>query len=109
MADEDHGAIDNKATEELLRLQFVAQNAPIHELAGDVAAMFAQLADGLDSFNKLATSEPCPCGLMSADIQELVIEVTMLSIHLAIYCMAIGERNPGGFHIAIGPAVSDLN
>ncbi len=109
MADEDYGAIDNKATDELLRLQFVAQNAPIHELARDVAAMFAQLADGLDTFNKLVTSEPCPCGLTPADVQESVIQVTMLSIHIAIYCMAIGERNPGGFHVALGPPVSDLN
>lgn len=109
MAADDQGAIDNKAVDELLTLQHVAQNAPVPELAGDVAIMFTQLAEALDEFNQLVTSEPCPCGLTPADVQESVIRATTLAIHIAIYTLAIGKRNPAGFHVALRSVSTDLN
>lgn len=109
MAAEDQSASGNKAVGELTNLQHVAQHAPVAELAGDVAIMFNELAAALDEFNRLVTSEPCPCGMTPADIQESVIDVTTLAIHIAIYCLAIGHRNPDGFHVLLQSASADLN
>jgi hypothetical protein len=104
------GQADNsKAIDELLALQHVAQSAPVDELALSVAVMFDQLAGALDAFNQLAADEPCSCGCTPAATQDAGIQAITLAIHIAIYSLAIGQRNPAGLHILIGSESADLN
>ena len=97
------------AAGELLTLQHLAQHAPIHELAQTVAIMFNDLDSGLELFNQLMTGEPCSCGCTPTGIEAVLTQVAKLSIHIAVYSMALGQRNPGGFHIVLGSASADLN
>jgi len=97
------------AAGELLTLQHLAQHAPVHELAQTVAIMFNDLDSGLELFNQLMTGKQCSCGCTPTGIEAVLTQVAKLSIHIAVYSMALGQRNPGGFHIALGPASADLN
>jgi len=99
----------NNAIDELLTLQHVAQNAPVDELASSVAIMFAQLAEALDTFNQLAAGEPCSCGCTSAITKDAGVQAIMLAIHIAIYSLAIGQRNPTGLQILISSESVDLD
>ena len=101
-------AID-RAIDELLTLQHEAQHAPVDELALDVGTMLDELSCTLNMFNELVAAEPCSCGCTPVGIQAVVIQAAMLAIHIAIYSLALSQRNPGGFHIGQKPASPDFN
>lgn len=97
------------AADDLLTLQHEAQQASISELAHKVAVMFGDLDDSLELFNQLMASEPCSCGCTPVAVEAVLVQVAKLSIHVAVYSMVLGHRNPGGFHIALESASADLN
>lgn len=95
-----YGAVD-----ELLTLQFEAQTAPVGELAHDVTAMLNELANALNEFNELVGVESCA----PTAVQAAITEAVKLTIHIAIYSLAIGQRSPRGFYIGPPPASADVN